>query len=60
MLLVPATMELLGDRNWWLPRWLDRILPDLDVEGHAEPLPEDEGELAPVDREPEPTGARTD
>ena len=27
MLLVPATMELLGDRNWWLPRWLDRILP---------------------------------
>jgi putative drug exporter of the RND superfamily len=35
MLLVPATMELLGDRNWWLPRWLDRILPDVDVEGHA-------------------------
>ncbi|HYZ99558.1 MAG TPA: MMPL family transporter [Acidimicrobiales bacterium] len=40
MLLVPATMELLGDRNWWLPRWLDRILPSLDVEGHAEPTPE--------------------
>ena len=40
MLLVPATMELLGDRNWWLPRWLDRILPNIDVEGHAEPLPE--------------------
>jgi RND superfamily putative drug exporter len=38
MLLVPATMELLGDRNWWLPRWLDRILPDLDVEGQAEPV----------------------
>ncbi|MDQ3641780.1 MAG: MMPL family transporter [Actinomycetota bacterium] len=35
MLLVPATMELLGDRNWWLPRWLDRILPDIAVEGHA-------------------------
>ncbi|WP_420452113.1 MMPL family transporter [Ilumatobacter sp.] len=33
MLLVPATMELLGERNWWLPRWLDRVLPDLDVEG---------------------------
>jgi RND superfamily putative drug exporter len=33
-------MELLGDRNWWLPHWLDRILPNLDVEGHAEPLPE--------------------
>ena len=27
MVLVPATMELLGDRNWWLPRWLDRLLP---------------------------------
>ncbi|HET6952845.1 MAG TPA: MMPL family transporter [Acidimicrobiales bacterium] len=34
MLLVPATMELLGDRNWWLPRWLDRVLPRIDVEGH--------------------------
>jgi len=33
MLLVPATMELLGDRNWWLPRWLDRLLPKIDVEG---------------------------
>jgi uncharacterized membrane protein YdfJ with MMPL/SSD domain len=34
MLLVPATMELLGDRNWWIPKWLDRILPKIDVEGH--------------------------
>jgi RND superfamily putative drug exporter len=33
MLLVPATMELLGARNWWLPRWLDRALPTLNVEG---------------------------
>ena len=33
MLLVPATMELLGERNWWLPRWIDRILPTLNVEG---------------------------
>ncbi len=41
LLLVPATMELLGDRNWWLPRWLDRILPDIDVEGHAEPVVEE-------------------
>jgi len=36
MLLVPATMELLGDRNWWLPKWLDRILPNVDIEGHSE------------------------
>jgi RND superfamily putative drug exporter len=34
MVLVPATMELLGDRNWWLPSWLDRLLPRIDVEGH--------------------------
>lgn len=35
MLLVPATMELLGDRNWWMPAWLDRIIPRLSVEGPA-------------------------
>ena len=35
MVLVPATMELLGARNWWIPRWLDRMLPRIDVEGHA-------------------------
>jgi RND superfamily putative drug exporter len=35
MVLVPSTMELLGDRNWWLPAWLDRLLPHLDVEGGA-------------------------
>ena len=34
MLLVPATMELLGNRNWWLPKWLDRVLPKVNVEGH--------------------------
>ena len=31
MVLVPATMELLGRRNWWIPRWLDRVLPRLHV-----------------------------
>ncbi len=39
MVLVPATMELLGDRNWWLPRWLDRFLPHVDVEGETAPVP---------------------
>ena len=37
MILVPATMELLGDKNWWIPKWIDRILPKIDVEGHAHP-----------------------
>ncbi len=32
MVLVPATMELLGDANWWLPKWLDRVLPQLQLE----------------------------
>jgi RND superfamily putative drug exporter len=35
MVLVPATMELLGDRNWWLPSWLDRLLPRIDAEGRG-------------------------
>ncbi len=33
MVLVPATMELLGARNWWIPKWLDCIIPKLNVEG---------------------------
>ena len=33
MVLVPATMALLGKANWWLPGWLDRVLPHLTVEG---------------------------
>jgi putative drug exporter of the RND superfamily len=32
MVVVPATMELLGDRNWWIPKWLDRLLPHFEVE----------------------------
>ncbi|RAV23354.1 MMPL family transporter [Paenibacillus contaminans] len=33
MALVPAVMALFGDKAWWLPKWLDRLLPNLDVEG---------------------------
>ncbi|MCV7751152.1 MMPL family transporter [Micrococcus luteus] len=33
LLLMPALMHLLGEKAWWLPRWLDRIMPDVDVEG---------------------------
>ena len=42
MLLVPATMELLGHRNWWMPGWLDRMLPSIAVEGHLIEEPEAE------------------
>ncbi|KOX08725.1 MMPL family transporter [Micromonospora profundi] len=33
MTIVPAVMSLLGDRAWWLPRWLSRVLPNVDIEG---------------------------
>lgn len=33
MTIVPAVMALLGHRSWTLPKWLDRVLPDVDVEG---------------------------
>ncbi|WP_049575709.1 MMPL family transporter [Streptomyces sp. SBT349] len=35
MVIVPALMGLVGERAWWLPRWLDRILPNVDVEGES-------------------------
>ncbi|WP_318203082.1 MMPL family transporter [Streptomyces sp. SCL15-4] len=48
MAIVPAVLALLGKRAWWLPKWLDRALPNVDVEGeglraHADP--EEEKEL---------------
>jgi RND superfamily putative drug exporter len=30
---VPAVLALLGTKAWWLPKWLDRVLPNVDVEG---------------------------
>jgi RND superfamily putative drug exporter len=48
MMLVPATMAILGRANWWLPRWLDRVLPHLDTEGSAAgPVTSVEGRSAP-------------
>ena len=48
VVLVPATMRLLGDANWWLPAWLDRLLPHIDVEGgNGLPEPEYEDRVLP-------------
>ncbi|MDT0169971.1 MMPL family transporter [Pseudarthrobacter sp. BRE9] len=47
MTIVPAVMYLLGEKSWWLPRWLDRILPDVDVEGAKL----NRGQAAPVSGE---------
>ena len=55
IVLVPATMELLGKANWWLPMWLDRILPHLAVEGSPTHTPA--GGPAPV---PAPAGRKED
>jgi RND superfamily putative drug exporter len=35
MAIVPAVLALLGRRAWWLPAWLDRALPNVDVEGEG-------------------------
>jgi RND superfamily putative drug exporter len=50
-LLVPAVMELLGERSWWIPSWLDRVLPRVSIEGQGffdeAPPPEEEPEREP-------------
>ena len=33
MVMIPSVMALLGDKAWWLPKWLDKILPNVDIEG---------------------------
>jgi putative drug exporter of the RND superfamily len=57
MMLVPAVLALLDRRAWWLPGWLDRRMPYLDIEGEKilhelEPAPPAEGKPAT-----EPTSA---
>jgi RND superfamily putative drug exporter len=54
MVLVPATMSLVGRANWWLPGWLDRILPHLDLEGSSSRVAGDgDGDGDGADRERE-------
>jgi RND superfamily putative drug exporter len=33
MVLVPAAMTLMGSANWWIPAWLERLMPDVDIDG---------------------------
>jgi len=55
LLIIPAVMHLLGASAWWIPKWLDRILPDVDVEGASlQRLHPHHGKhAAPVDGEPD-------
>ena len=62
MVLVPSTMELLGERNWWLPRWLDRVLPEVHIEGRAtatdvDPVP---AGVAPIEAPAAPVADRVE
>ena len=61
-LLVPATMVLLGKSNWWLPGWLERILPHVGLESEESlpPLPQPSPEPPPAPVKPEPTPAAPD
>jgi RND superfamily putative drug exporter len=62
LLIAPAVVKLLGDRAWWLPDWMDRVLPNISLEGHnVEGIDElepghDTPKRAP---EPEPEPARS-
>jgi RND superfamily putative drug exporter len=49
IVLVPASMKLLGDANWWLPGWLDRLLPTIDLDSESSlPVGEPEPAVAPA------------
>ncbi|WP_433609280.1 MMPL family transporter [Prescottella agglutinans] len=47
MLVIPSVMALMGDKAWWLPKWLDKVLPNVDIEGEklARALPREKREL---------------
>jgi putative drug exporter of the RND superfamily len=53
LVLVPSVMSMLGKANWWLPGWLDRILPKVHIEPGEDEISDDEPEAAP-DADPEP------
>ena len=50
MMIVPAFMALLGDKMWWLPKWLDRVMPNLDIEGESLVRHVDERDAAEKER----------
>ncbi|MEM9890000.1 MAG: MMPL family transporter [Actinomycetota bacterium] len=58
VVLVPATMKLMGDANWWMPGWLDRILPSVELESGDEfEMPDGPGPEPSVETEaPTPVG----
>src|SRR5690606_9862227 len=57
MVLVPATMAMLGRWNWWLPRWLDRILPEIRLEVEDDDIPAPAPPRPELSPEPAAVGA---
>ena len=58
MVLVPATMSLLGRWNWWVPAWLDRLLPGVRAESPTRARPARPAHAAPPPRRRQPVGTR--
>ena len=56
MVLIPSVMYLLGDAAWWLPKWLDRLLPKVDVEGEALTAMQVPDDARAVEEQPQPVG----
>jgi RND superfamily putative drug exporter len=56
MAIIPAALALLGDRAWWMPRWLHKVVPHVDVEGQALAREPSAGGTAGTDRGPVSVG----
>ena len=58
-LLLPAVLNILGDATWWIPAWLDRLLPRVNIEGSSTRLsPADEAQFAALSSDkPVPAGS---
>jgi len=54
MVLVPSLMVLMGRANWWLPRWLDRLLPNVHIDGPQKPSRPGPAAIPPVPPTPTP------
>ncbi len=54
MCLIPALLYLMGEKAWWLPGWLDRLLPNIDIEGEALHRPHARFDTDPFEGEADP------
>lgn len=57
LVIAPAVVLLLGDKAWWLPGWLDKILPNVSLEGHLVENVDERGPAMTLDPVPEPVAS---